>query len=100
MSTTPTPTYDFDGMVDILWLETTGEVAIWLMNGTTVLSGTSIMNVSTEWTPAGNGDFNGDGKTDVLWRHTGGNVAMWLMDGITIVSNSFLSNVETSWTTK
>jgi len=44
-------------------------VAIWEMNGTTVLNPNSsfVANVPGLWSIKGTGDFNGDGKTDILW---------------------------------
>ena len=77
-----------DGFSDVLWRNTTsGQLAVWFMNGATILPGSgSIGIVTTDWTVAGTGDFNGDGKWDIVWRQTGGNVAIWLMNGTTVVS--------------
>jgi hypothetical protein len=46
-----------DGKADILWRHSSGQVAIWLMEGATVLPGT----VTADWSVAGTGDFNNDG---------------------------------------
>jgi uncharacterized repeat protein (TIGR03803 family) len=95
--------HDFngDGMSDILWRDTSGDVAIWEMNGTTVLNGPSsfVATVSpSTWSIVGQCDFNGDGKTDLLWRDTSGDVAIWLMDGTTVLngSSSFVATVSPS----
>jgi hypothetical protein len=91
---------DFNGdtKADILWRHSSGDVAIWLMNGTSVVSSAVVGNVSLDWTIAGVGDFNGDGKTDLLWRHTSGLLAVWLMNGTTIVGTGMLGSVGTDWT--
>src|SRR5262249_59211861 len=83
-------THDFnaDSMSDIAWRDTSGNVAIWEMNGTTVLNPNTagIGNVATTWSIVGTGDFNGDGKWDILWRDTSGNVAIWEMNGTTVLN--------------
>jgi len=45
-------TGDFDGdfKSDILWHDTSGNVAIWRMSGGTILQSLSLGNVSTAWT--------------------------------------------------
>ena len=94
-----TATHDFngDGFSDILWRDTSGNVAIWEMNGTTVLNAATsfVANVPGTWSIVGTGDFNGDGKSDILWHDTSGNVAIWEMNGTTILNaaTSFVANV-------
>jgi len=90
---------DFNGdrAGDILWRDASGNVAMWLMDGTIILTNGYVGNVSTSWAPVGFGDFNGDGKADILWRDTSGNLALWLMNGTTILANSFIGNVPTVW---
>ena len=92
-------THDFncDGMSDILWRDTVGNVALWLMNAAMISSSALVSNVSTAWTIAGQRDFDGDGKSDILWRDTGGNVAMWLMNGATVTSSTLVANVPIAW---
>ena len=76
-------THDFngDGKSDILWRDSSGNIAMWLMNGSTVSSGPGLGQISTAWSIVGQRDFDGDGKSDILWRDTSGNIAMWLMNG-------------------
>jgi hypothetical protein len=40
---------DGDGKADILWQNTDGRVAAWIMNGTTMSSGAGILAASTGW---------------------------------------------------
>jgi hypothetical protein len=98
---TATHDFNFDGKSDILWRDTSGNVAIWEMNGTAILNqaSSSVANVPTNWSIAGTGDFNGDGMSDILWRDGSGNVAIWEMNGTTILNqaSSFVANVPVNW---
>ena len=47
--------FNGDGMSDILWHDTSGNTAIWLMNGGTVSSNLFISNVPTVWSIQGAG---------------------------------------------
>jgi hypothetical protein len=68
--------FNGDGNSDILWRDTSGNVAIWLMNGSQVMQSRVVGNRPNNWTIVGTADFNGDGKSDILWRDgTSGNVA-------------------------
>ncbi|PSB21646.1 hypothetical protein C7B65_03430 [Phormidesmis priestleyi ULC007] len=92
-----------DGKKDILWRNTqTGEVAVWLMDGTKIIKGgaASLSNVPDSWKPQ-LGDFNKDGISDILWRNTQtGGVAIWLMNGNQIATGgaASLSSVPIEWT--
>ena len=76
-------TGDFNGdcKSDVLWRNpSTGQVYIWLMNGTAIAGNASPGSPTTDWVIEGIGDFNGDGKSDILWRNsTSGQVYIWLM---------------------
>ena len=91
--------FNGDGKADILWRNTTtGETAIWFINGTTVTSTASVGTVPTTWSIVATGDFNGDGKADIVWRDTSGNVAIWLMNGATVSADRQLSaTFPTNW---
>src|SRR5208283_5897396 len=92
------------GKSGILWHDTSGDVAIWEMNGTTILNPTAtyVATVSTAWSIVGIGDFNGDGMGDILWRDTSGDVAIWEMNGTSILNptTSYVATVPPStWRT-
>ncbi len=92
-------THNFNGDVnsDMLWRDTSGNVGMWLMNGSSISTTSVIGNVPGQWSVVGQRDFNGDGNGDVLWRDTSGNVGMWLMNGKTIQSSTVLGNVPNTW---
>jgi hypothetical protein len=80
--------FNGDGKSDILLFNSsTGQVYIWLMDGTTIAGQGSpwTLGPSSPWQIAGVGDFNGDGKSDILLHQSStGQVYLWLMDGTTI----------------
>jgi len=86
--------FDGDGRSDILWRNTSGEVAVWLMNGAAITSSADVtangvaVRPDASWSVAGVGDFNGDGMSDVLWRNSSGEVAVWSMGGTTIAASA------------
>ena len=76
----------------------TGQVYLWLINGTTMSGGGSVSYVSSGWNIAGIGDFNGDGIADILWRNTStGEVYIWLMNGTTIASTGSPGSPTFDW---
>jgi hypothetical protein len=85
--------FNGDGKQDILWRNLqTGEVDIWYMNGSTVISKDRIANVSLDWTIAGIGDFTGSGMSDILWENTvDGTFVIWVMQGDSHVDYLFPS---------
>jgi glucose/arabinose dehydrogenase len=96
---TRTATHDFngDGFSDIAWRNTNSDLAIWLMNGTTVSSPADLGGVPNSWSVVGQRDFDGDGKADLLWRNTNGDLAVWFMNGTAVSSTFDFGLVPTSW---
>jgi hypothetical protein len=92
--------FNDDGNTDILWRNySTGENAVWLMNGTTELNSVYLRTIPTNlnWDIVGTGDFNGDGNTDILWRnYTTGENAVWLMNGTTELNSVYLRTIPTN----
>ena len=96
----PVAAHDFngDGKSDILWRNTGGTVAAWLMNGGTVLQSAALGTLPSSFSIIGQHDFNGDGNADILWRDTSGNVSMWFMNGATVGSAAAVGNLTSNWT--
>jgi hypothetical protein len=100
--------FNGDNRADILWHSASGDLSVWLMNGTSVGSWASLGTIWTGWWIFRTGDFNGDGRTDILWFSwffppwypypvpVPGDVSIWLMDGTTISSYSVARNASGS----
>jgi uncharacterized repeat protein (TIGR03803 family) len=104
-----------NGASDLLWQyensanpsdPNNGEVAIWMMNGTTPVSEQIIGQPPASWHPVATGDFSGNGMDDIVWEYdnstnpldpNNGDVAIWMMDGATPVSEQVIQQVPTSW---
>ncbi len=92
-----TPPVDFnsDGRADIVWQHTDGRIAVWMMNGLQMLSGSALGQGAVsdaDWKIVGVWDPNRDGSPDLLWRHrTDGRVACWTMNGLELVRGDLLS---------
>ena len=90
--------FNGDGKPDLVWRHRTqGWLAIWLMDGTTLLDSVSIApgRVSDpHWRIAAVADMNGDGKSDIVWQEsTEGWVVVWLMNGANM-TQSLATSVE------
>ena len=86
-----------DARSDILWRNTNGTLAAWILNRGSVMSsgfitsGGVVVTPGPTWNVAGMSDFNGDGNADVLWRNTDGTLVDWSMNGTTIMSSGVLN---------
>jgi FG-GAP-like repeat len=91
--------FNGDGKTDILWQDTSGNVAIWQMNGTAILNQNSsfVANVPGLWSIQLTGDFNGDGRSDILWRDISGNALIWFINGTMISSTASVGNISINW---
>jgi hypothetical protein len=73
--------FNGDGDTDIVWENTsTGQHAIWLLEGSRFTNGIILPAVAPPWRIAGVGDFNKDGNADIVWENTStGQRAIWLL---------------------
>jgi C1A family cysteine protease len=88
--------FNGDGKPDLVWQnQTTGQLTVWLMNGTTQTQGlwlTPSTVADTNWKIAGVADFNGDGDPDLLWQNqVTGQLTVWLMNGTTQTGGLWLT---------
>jgi hypothetical protein len=95
------PPFDFnaDGKGDILFQNSNGTPAVWLLDGTGMMTmGPALANPGASWQAKASADFNGDGKADILWQNDNGTPAVWLMNGTGVLSTGApLTNPGPSW---
>lgn len=77
------------GREDILWQNTSGQLAVWPENadGTYKATEAQLLNtpaVGSYWRVGSTRDLNGDGSRDIIWQGQGGELAFWPMNGITL----------------
>jgi hypothetical protein len=95
-----TASHDFNGDndSDILWRDTAGTVALWLMKADQIESPGWIGAVPSTSSILGQRDFNGDGKADLLWsNNTNSDISIWLMNGTQVSATSDLGIVGNGW---
>jgi hypothetical protein len=89
--------FNGNGDADLLWHDTSGDVAIWFMNGTQITQAAGVGNASPNvWSVVGTGDFNGDGMGDILWQDKSGDVAIWFMNGAQVTQAGGIGNASPS----
>ena len=81
--------FNDDGRSDILWQNSDGTPAIWLMNGmnAVALGAVGPFNPGPSWHVEGTGDYDADGKSDILWQLADGTPVIWFMNGMSVVSD-------------
>jgi len=98
--------FDGDGHSDILWRHTSGQVAVWFMNGAAMI-GEAYPGGSDPggyYHIEGVADFDGDGRSDILWRSAGGWLGLWpgavFEDAVAIGYHNVPGPVDPSWSVK
>jgi len=81
-----------DHVPDILWQNSSGEVALWELNGTGVIGSASLGNPGPGWQVKATGDFNHSGGSDVLWQSDSGEVVIWETNGTSVIGSASLGN--------
>jgi hypothetical protein len=89
---------DANMISDIVWRDTSGDIAVWLMSGAGVASSGALGNVPATWSLVGQRDFDGNGTADLLWRDSSGNTSIWFMSGTVVASTAGVGNIPANWT--
>jgi serralysin len=62
---------------DILWQNDNGLVALWQMDGTTIVTQQNLQNVGPNWHANFANDFDANFAADILFQHDNGMLAIW-----------------------
>lgn len=91
--------FSADGNPDLLWRnQTTGSIAMWLFNGTQVVSAIELPTIDPAWRIEGITDLDGDRNPDLVWRNlVSGQLAYWLFDRTQVRSQLFGPTIPTGW---
>ncbi len=85
--------FDANGKADLLWQNSAGNLAVWLLDGTNVISKLPLRDgLPVAARAVGGFDLNSDHKTDLIFQRTSGQMSYWLMDGLDYVSAGPLQN--------
>jgi hypothetical protein len=89
--------FNVDGRSDILLSNSSRAVALWELNGTTIIGGGNVANPGSSWYAMGVGDYNSDGRSDILLQSSSGDVAIWEMNGTSIIGGGVIANPGPGW---
>ena len=72
-----------DGKGDLVFQNTSGQIAAWYMNSSGSLSGSALIYGGGlgDWKLKGIADLNGDGIADLIFQNTSGQTYAWFMNG-------------------
>src|SRR5262249_51404087 len=84
---------------DILWRDSAGNDAMWLMNSNTATTITALPFVTPDWHFKAAADFDefGNGDSDILWQNDNGALVLWQMQGATVAAVNALPNPGPTW---
>lgn len=86
--------FNRDGNADILFQDADGNLAVWLMNGFSLLGAQFLTpnNVSDPaYRVAGLGRFGSDDRDSILFQHENGTLAVWRMNGPSLLAAELLN---------
>ncbi|MBW4441271.1 MAG: DUF4347 domain-containing protein [Plectolyngbya sp. WJT66-NPBG17] len=91
-----------DGTPELVWSNRrTGDVSMWIFNGTQFSSGFLLPNPGLDWQINGAADMNADRNLDLVWRNTvTGEIAYWLFDRTQLLRGITAPAISLNWQIK
>ena len=87
--------FNGDSRADLIWFLSDGRVVQWLMNGTSVLSASTLRTAASGWYVDQLGRFDADARTDIVWGNVDGTSELFAADTTTNLRLAF-----SNWTTQ
>jgi len=87
-----------NGFNSILWRDTSGNLAAWQMNGSTIVNTTTYSPLPNTTSVVGTGQFNANGMGDILVQDVNGNLSVVFMNGASILAVKPIGAVPAGWT--
>ena len=83
--------FDADGYRDLAWQHTDGRLAVWRLQGATILESLDLGSVSAAWRVRAVAHYGWDPREDVIFQHaTTGQMYIWLRSGTGFTPFAFL----------
>jgi FG-GAP-like repeat len=91
--------FNRDGQADVLlYNRDSSQLAIWIMNVTTVSQGGAPQSLGQGWALISSGDFNRDGQADVLlYNRDSSQLAIWIMNVTTVSQGGAPQSLGQGW---
>jgi hypothetical protein len=89
--------FDASGTSDILFGQSSGLVATWLVTAASIAGGGTIGNPGRTWSVVGTGDFNDDGRGDLLFQDSSHNLAIWELGATQIIGGGNVGSPGGTW---
>jgi uncharacterized delta-60 repeat protein len=80
--------FNGDGRSDLVFSRADNSLAIWLMDGTTVLDSATVLGAASGTVVTKIADFNGDGHSDLVRQFSDGSITVYLMNGLSIAGQA------------
>jgi hypothetical protein len=88
---------DASSASDLVFQNSDGRVAAWLMNGTAMTASANLIGAGSGWSVTHVADLDGDAKADILFRHNDGRVYAYRMNGLAVAGGKELLGAGLGW---
>ena len=79
---------DANGSPDLFWQHANGSLAVWFMNGVSLVDAAYLnpSSINPIWKVVSVADYNSDGRPDLIFRNNNGDLGAWFLQGLNAIS--------------